>query len=75
MERALVIVLEVVGSNPTLFFLREIYKAYYEETVSSVGRTLAIPLDVTGSNPVLFLLFFFRKEKKYENKFHAKNHL
>lgn len=42
-------------------FLREICKSYYEETVSSNGRTQDKNLEVVGSNPTQSLLYIFLK--------------
>ena len=44
-----------------LFFLREIYKQYYEETASSNGRAQDKNLEVVGSNPTQALLYIFLK--------------
>ena len=45
----------------SLFFLREIYISYYEETVSSVVEH-HISVKVASSNLVLFLLYFMKGE-------------
>ena len=39
------------GSTRTLSFLREIYKSYYEETISLNGKAQDKNLEVVGSSP------------------------
>ena len=50
----------------SFFLLREIYKLFYEETVSSSGRAALLKAEDedTASNPYCFFYFIHQKRKE-----------